>query len=516
MKKILIIHPFLFALFPILALYAYSSRAVPTTVYDMALPVGLSLAGSVGLFVLLRTMLKNDEKAGLLTTLVLMSFFSYGHLASRLKQGFFVLGQYSLFVAVLIFVSVVFWVVIRSKRSTAGLTRLLNTMSVVLIVFNLVTASRVYLQSTRVNAPPAIEAGLVPAHRPNVYFILLDAYARADVLSEVYDYDNSDFVGYLEQKGFYVAAQSPAAYCQTELSLSASLNLTYLDDVARSMGKGSTNIRPLMQMIKNSKLRQLLKSRGYSFVTISSGLPITDIRNADVYIGFKGLIKDFRKNLLDTTPLPLFLNILSDKSQYVLHRNRVLGAFRALASLGPDKSPFFVFTHILSPHTPYVFGRDGEAINPPGRFFINDGLVSSESERRAYIKGYVDQLHFINKVVKETIDTILANSKEPPMIILQSDHGPRAYYSWKSADASYLKESMAVLNAVYFPDGHYDDLYPGLSPVNATIALVNRLTGSNIAFLDDRSYYSPGNRPYDFQPFDPSLYTKELSDFAFK
>lgn len=482
----------------------------------MALPIGLSLTSSAILYFVLKTILKNAQKAGLLTSLVLISFFSYGHLASRLKQGLFIFGPYSLFIGMLIVISVAFFLVIKSKKSYSGLTRVLNTMSIVLVIFNLATASRVYFQSTRVSYPPEVEAELRPAHLPNIYFIVLDAYARADVLSDVYHYDNSDFVKYLEQKGFYVAAQSPANYCQTEFSLATALNLTYLDDAARSMGTSSKNIRPIMEMIKNSRLRQLLKSRGYSFISVSSGLPVTEIRNADVYIGLKGSIKNFRMHLLDTTPVPIFLNILSDKSQYDLHRNRVLGAFRELASLGPEKSPYFVFAHILSPHTPYIFGRNGEAVNPPGLFFINDGRVSNESERRAYIQGYSDQLHFINKVIKETIESIFAKSQDPPMIILQSDHGPRAYYSWKSADETYLKECMAVLNAVYFPNDDYHDFYPGLSPVNAFIALVNRITGSKMAFLDDKSFYSPGNRPYDFELFDPSSYSKKLSDFAFK
>jgi hypothetical protein len=365
-----------------------------------------------------------------------------------------------------------------------------------------------------VNPPQIIEAGLRPVHLPNIYFLLLDSYARADVLSEIYRYDNSYFIKHLEQKGFYVAAQSSANYCQTELALAAALNLAYLDKVADSMGTRSTNIRPILRMIKNSEVRHLLMNLGYSFISFSSGLSATEIRNSDLYVSFKGSIKNFRKTLLDTTPLPLFLNILKDKSQYDLHRNRVLGTFRGLASLRFEKSPYFVFAHILSPHTPYVFGKNGEAVNPPGRFSINDGTILGESSRTTYINGYRNQLHFINDLIEETVESILDNSEEPPVIILQSDHGPRAYFNWENAEAAYLKESMSVLNAVYFPGEGYHELYPAISPVNMFIALTNRITGSNMALLDDRSYYSPGNRPYDFVSFDPLTYTKDLSDFA--
>jgi hypothetical protein len=442
-----------------------------------------------------------------------MGFFSYGHVVGRLKFRSFV-GDYFLFFGSLIFLSVIFALVIKSKKSYFGLTYLLNIMSMLLVTFNLVTASRVLVQSTRVNPPQIIEAGLRPVHLPNIYFLLLDSYARADVLSEIYRYDNSYFIKHLEQKGFYVAAQSSANYCQTELALAAALNLAYLDKVADSMGTRSTNIRPILRMIKNSEVRHLLMNLGYSFISFSSGLSATEIRNSDLYVSFKGSIKNFRKTLLDTTPLPLFLNILKDKSQYDLHRNRVLGTFRGLASLRFEKSPYFVFAHILSPHTPYVFGKNGEAVNPPGRFSINDGTILGESSRTTYINGYRNQLHFINDLIEETVESILDNSEEPPVIILQSDHGPRAYFNWENAEAAYLKESMSVLNAVYFPGEEYHELYPAISPVNMFIALTNRITGSNMALLDDRSYYSPGNRPYDFVSFDPLTYTKDLSDFA--
>ena len=513
MKRPLIFHPFLFAIFPVLALYAYRSRAIPSTLYDIALPLGLSLASSAIMFFLLKTITQHARKAGLLTSLALMWFFSYGHLVARLKLRRF-LGDYFIFVGSLILLSVFFALVIKSKRSYSRLTYSLNIMSLLLVAFNMVTASRVFIQSARVSPAPTIETGRRPVHRPNIYFILLDAYARSDVLSEIYGCDNSDFIRHLEQKGFYVAAQSPANYGQTEFAVAAALNLAYLDKVAGAMGRGSTNIRPILQMIKNSEVRHLLKNIGYSFISLSSGLPATEIRNADQYIGFKGSIKNFRKDLLDTTPLPLFLNILSDKSQYDLHRARVLGAFRGLASLRVEESPYFVFAHILSPHTPYVFGKNGEAVNPPGRFTVNDGLISDELARTTYIKGYADQLRFINKIIIETVEGILANSEEPPVIILQSDHGPRAYFSWKDADATYLKESMSVLNAVYFPGEEYHDFYPEISPVNTFIALINRITGSNLGLLEDRSFYAPGGRPYAFSPYDPHTYTKKLSDFA--
>lgn len=40
---------------------------------------------------------------------------------------------------------------------------------------------------------------------PDVYLIILGAYLRDDILLEVYQYDNSEFIDALTELGFYVA-----------------------------------------------------------------------------------------------------------------------------------------------------------------------------------------------------------------------------------------------------------------------------------------------------------------------
>jgi hypothetical protein len=42
-----------------------------------------------------------------------------------------------------------------------------------------------------------------------------------------------------------------------------------------------------------------------------------------------------------------------------------------------------------------------------------------------YQAVYIGQLQYTNKLLKETIDTILAQSQTSLIIIIQADHGPR-------------------------------------------------------------------------------------------
>src|SRR5262249_45688605 len=116
---------------------------------------------------------------------------------------------------------------------------------------------------------PFATAG-VPAepHPPDIYYIILDGYARGDVMKELFAYDNSGFLDRLRAKGFYVASHSTANYCQTPLSLSASLNAIYLDDLVRGLGSDQTE---LSDFIGRSNVVASLRPWGYRFVTFSTG-----------------------------------------------------------------------------------------------------------------------------------------------------------------------------------------------------------------------------------------------------
>ncbi len=69
-------------------------------------------------------------------------------------------------------------------------------------------------RSDPASPPPVVAEPVAPvtSHRsgrkPDVYFLVLDAYGRSDVLKEVIGFDNSAFLDRLERKGFFVARRS--------------------------------------------------------------------------------------------------------------------------------------------------------------------------------------------------------------------------------------------------------------------------------------------------------------------
>jgi hypothetical protein len=152
-----------------------------------------------------------------------------------------------------------------------------------------------------------------------------------------------------------------------------------------------------------------------------------------------------------------------------------------------------------------VLGPNGEHVFPSDRLAILGGFNFGDGTNFAprggsveYVQGYRDQLVFINAEIQETIDAILLRSPEPPVIILQADHGPGSRLVWDSAQDSYVPERMSILNAYYFPDKDYGDLYPEITPVNTFRAVLNRYFAGAYELLDDRSFFSTWKQPYSF------------------
>ena len=79
-KKPAIIHPFFFAVFPIVALFAYNARTIPIPIGEMALPAGFSFAGTLVLFFSFKFLIRNADKAGGLVSLFLLWVFPSGPL----------------------------------------------------------------------------------------------------------------------------------------------------------------------------------------------------------------------------------------------------------------------------------------------------------------------------------------------------------------------------------------------------------------------------------------------------
>jgi hypothetical protein len=118
---------------------------------------------------------------------------------------------------------------------------------------------------------------------------------------------------------------------------------------------------------------------------------------------------------------------------------------------------------------------------------------------------------YLNERMVEVVDAILSNSKQPPIIIIQGDHGPGNYFNMIEPDNTCLKERYSILNAYYFPNHDYDTLYPGITPVNSFRVVFNQYFGTSLELLEDKSYYATWLAPYVFSDVSDEVGTCEVT-----
>jgi hypothetical protein len=509
MKEPRVLHPFLFALFPILALYAHNIRSIPVPLGELTAPLAVSLAAAAVLFLALRAILMSPAKAGLAVSVIVLWLLSFGHLAGWVAAWTAGLFSRSLFFATAVLVALTVFLIVRSRREFAVLTRVLNVVAATLVLLNIASTVGTLAGRPRVTPGPAVKVSGPAAGRPNIYYVILDAYPRADILREVFLYDNTPFLAGLEARGFTIASRSYANYNATHQSLASSLNFTLLDEVAREVGTASSDREPLYVMIRENRVMRFLKAQGYRLVTVSSSIEPTDFRSADRYFGFAGGESEFRTVLLNTTPWPVLFGASESAGSYDAHRRRILNAIHALEESPREKGPFFMFAHIMAPHPPFVFGAGGEPRDPDYLFSQVDAdrlHGANPAALPGYIAGFRDQLTFVNGQILAALDAILDGSAAPPVIVIQGDHGSRVYMDFDRPEASYFKENLAILNAYHLPGGADAGLYPSISPVNTFRLIFKFYFGADLDLLEDRSVWCTWRRPYRFIPFDEATY----------
>jgi hypothetical protein len=505
-RRTAVLHPFIFAVWPVLFVYSINAEFIRFSQAWIALLVVLGLA--ILLLLPLTAILRNLRKAGAIVSLFLILFFSYAHVYGLLWRDLPAYSPSKESVALLIVWALLFAggtaLAMAVRNGWQEITTVLNVMSIALILMSVATVGlhefRAKTSGQRVaQTLPIAEIHPVDVTSfPNIYYIILDSYAREDILRETYAYDNSEFSDFLEQRGFFVADLSLANYPQTDLSVASSLNLGYLDELAATLGPDTRDRRPLEGMIQDSSVVRFLKLQGYTVVALASGYSVTDLRTSDVHISPRRSWNELEIRLLCSTPIPWLATRGTVFDPYAVHREKILYTLDHLTNTTQPSPPYFVFAHVLAPHGPFVFDQQGNPVQPRGQFDLRDPIVYEEDQTAVEeIKGYTEQLTFVTNKIRTVIDTLLSQSSRPTVIILQGDHGPGHISTAK--DANGILTRLAILNALLLPGQGAQDLYEEITPVNTFRLIFDKYFGTDLELLEDRSYFSSWERPYEFR-----------------
>jgi hypothetical protein len=478
---------------PLIMYWSYNLGQVrPGVVID---PMLVILLCTFLLFNAILVILRSLAKSALMVLLMCFVIFTYGHVAQMLPSSGPSSGIFLLLVYGLVFLAGSILIFSRKKIS-GNVFFFFSVVIAILLVINAVHIIKYdphLTTETKAAAVPA-QATLDLEKKPDVYFIVLDAYARDDILREVYGYDNSAFLQALSDRGFFIPDCAWSNYDSTYDAMASVLNMNYLDTMGMPNASLSVLSASQTELILNNQARQTFKDLGYQFVTARGFGSFNDIQNSDIYLNYYQS-QGKKDQLEEDSFIYLFLqttlfravdrlqpagsqpstdpvqtaevnpdNLAYQESLFWYDQTKYV--FDSLEELSQEPGNFFVYAHVNSPHGPYVFNRDGS--------FRFEPDLSNESAL------YIDTIIYLNQHVLDLVDTIIANSDTPPVIILQADHGTHYYVNGPNKHK--------ILSAYYLPGDVDVQPYATITPVNDFRLVLHDYFDPSIQLLPDTLY----------------------------
>ncbi|MCY3799362.1 MAG: hypothetical protein OXG84_16255 [Chloroflexi bacterium] len=505
------VHPWLIGAVPILFLYSQNfglviENEVPALVFWMLLVTTIGFVSAYAIW-------RNACKAALITSSVMVLFSLSGHFHSLLARSEPLIVWTTL---VLIATAIVVAELhkIRSERFFEQVTTPLNLVSLALILIQVVALysrfarpsySELTIQTG--DSPSAIAAPRSKIQdsreRPDIYYIIPDAYSSDIFLQSFMSYDNSKFTEALKARGFEVIPHAQTNYPSTLVSLASTLNMRHFSTNPTELN----DFDYLRHSIAYSEVARYLSRLGYTYVQLLSGYlfpsAIADINRdftpsgpVDVKVDENAMatfltdsaqnpktrvdLRNFYHQSLaplyfETTlikPIANEIYNLLQRDQLVSYDKyapeRFLDTVAELESIAEMPEATFTLVHLLKPHRPTVFDKHGNVI----------GRIQFPSARQ-----HLDELEFVNSKFIEMVDIILDGSRHQPIIIFQADHGSR-FGALRGSDRR--KVYFDVYSAYALPDQYSLDIPRPHTNINTFPLILNSVFDAGFDLQDNR------------------------------
>ncbi len=473
----------LLALLPVV--FFYNHNAAKLSLPSLVLPLLImALAALLTTAVAMLLNRGSAEKALIVSVLFLIAFYFYGTLYNLLlKIDLLQVEHFTLLPAYLFCVALLIRLVrdrlhIESKFLFRGTLLLFGG----LILFNLLGILPVELRKAEPSATPQPASSKASptagtTRYPDIYYIVMDESVGFNALRSYWHYPQiDDFENFLKSKGFFIAENSRSKTHETLIELASRLNF-------EDMSQRSISVQDWYDAVGNNKVMQILKSYGYTTVVLdqvraANGYPNKTVITADYHFDATRIYSrlwafdDFFFLVFNRTLLRPFCDriTLSDPN-IIQHRNDVLFFFDKLSNLQDIHSPKFVYAQVLLTHVPLIFDANGGMLD--SRYYYDWNY---------YLQSYKFEVSKLTSLVTSLLDQ--ADPSNPPIIILQSDHGFRNILNGHVGSTvlpNYPEaDKYAILNAMLLPGFDSSSLPDDLDPVNTFPIIFNQYFGLHI------------------------------------
>ena len=478
------VFPFLLCLFFVLHGFTENYDFIP--VKDALLLTGLYFFVTAILIALSWIYFRNIIKASLLAFLIMTYHFFFGAVHDFIKNvssnGF--ISKYSF---ILSFSAIAFLFLLiafkKTKNSFSKINYYLNVLLIILLIIDSGWLITKILKSNKsiTTSLPSEFTNPENTNRPDVFLIVADEYAGNAELKDIFDFDNSLFTDSLKSRNFHTIPYSRSNYNYTPFAIASLLNMNYLK--LENKERGQTDLAYCYKLIKQNALNNFLDQRDYHFYNYSvfdfpgqpapvneTFLPVkTRLITSQTFLS--RLNRDIRFNLI--TRLKSKSEIKKLTYANLKNNNNIYDLTWKMAE-EKSESPKFVYTHLMMPHYPYYFDKNGNEL-PFEK--LGEGNQSNQD-------AYIEYLQYCNKKFLSLIDHILESSSKPPVIVLMGDHGFRHFKKPVENDYYFLNHVSVHIpgeNNTAFPDS--------LTTVNLFRTILNREFGQNLGLLSDSTIY---------------------------
>ena len=470
-------YPFLLSISFILTIYLKYIHIYPESLIIKA--VIYSLMITFVYWCVLSFLIKDIHKRALYTASFVAMTVLYGNLGSFFEKIGLIGQLHSIqeFVIVMFVYMLVLLLFYKFKKVSPKVTILFNVVTIVMVVFSGINyisgkyKEKAFIDEYQNQQVETVVPENIPKVRPNIYHIILDEYPISEILYKEFHFDNTYFVDGLQDQGFYIVDKSHSNYSMTSLSTSSILNFRYLTDLEID-SYTKFGMRHIVQnLMNNNSVFSFLKKCGYTTILTPAIATQGKLFGADIEIN-GDYQNDYYRELIGNTPYRLFTHVQDMNYRAITSSVDII---KELPTTGDG--PFIVFAHILSPHGPISFDKNGDYVS------INESKRRTDAEE--YREYYRNQLIGLNAMILELVQHILANSKEPPIILIQGDHGLRGRMRLKNEKLSPVT-IFGNLNAMYLPGYNYDELRDDMSLVNTYRYIFNHFFGTDMEILEDK------------------------------
>jgi len=431
-------------------------------------------------------LLRSVSSASLMTLSCLLPFYFTGDLKNWLSEKFpqSFLQSYPFLLLVLVCMLLVLFFILRKRRTVPRkfylfiniALLLFITIDVVIIFFPGLKNKYIVDEKKKLSY-----LSCDSCQKPDIYYIIFDAYASSKQLKDKYGYSNQEIDDYLRNKGFYIVKDSKSSYNFTTFSVGSSLNMNYLKNVDTIHKTTDREYLQALRLSYKNEVIGFLQNEGYNILNHSlfyfDSHPTT-IKNFDFW-GIRRLFDDynllFKLNRDIGYHLPAKIETLLNNDHNYLyapfnieqHTSKTLKEIMTSVKLKTE-GPKFVYGHFIRTHPPYFYDSTGKLFGS-----------SAPSKKVAYLH----QVAFSNNIIKQITDSIMAYSNRPTVIIFQGDHGI-------SFDNPINQQDFfSNFNALYFSNKDYSLLTDSTHNVNTFRIVFNTFFNQEMKLLPYRSEF---------------------------